>query len=403
MCFDLRYRVLGLSEIPRVGEIALERLGGRPHGELRIDCVIRAGVLPSRVEPDLPDVGVGHLRFGRARQRLDLGDGDSAADAQLPRHGEVDERRDRRAIVVRAGDAWIRDQRRECRITPILIEGRPLEARAQAFGAQLAALHPHAEAGILLDQFITMVDRDDWGDAEVAAADGEVHEGAPPLIRVIEQIGFHRREAQPSRRFPLVEDEQQADFAGAAAADHPPAHVVVRKRRSHLRFDLVDVLGSEGLADQRLHLGVQIGGDIALADSADLHALDQIAGIGVTASILIAHVRHDEHDADLARRHADDAHRGDVSRLLLFDPGRQFVEARAIEWSAGEPRDVFLEARTEATEVEPGYLRRGDDGAVGGIGRLRPCRQRHCEQSEHESGFGHARCGVQALRHYLTC
>ena len=248
-----------------------------------------------------------------------------------------------------------------------------------------------------------MVDRDDRGDAEVAAADGEVHEGAPPLIRVIEQIGFQRREAQPSRRFPLVEDEQQADFAGAAAADHPPAHVVVRKRRSHLRFDLVDVLGSEGLADQRLHLGVQIGGDIALADSADLHALDQIAGIGVAASILIAHVRHDEHDADLVRRHADDAHRGDVSRLLLFDPGRQFVEARAIEWSAGEPRDVFLEAGTEATEVEPGYLRRGDDGAVGGIGRLRPCRQRHSEQSEHESGFGHARCGVQALRHYLTC
>ena len=108
------------------------------------------------------------------------------------------------------------------------------------------------------------------------------------------------------------------------------------------------------------------GGDIALADAADLHALDQVAGIGVTASILIAHVRHDEHDADLARRHADDAHRGDVSRLLLFDPGRQLGEARAIEWSAGDPRDVFLEARTEAAEVEPGYLRRGDDGAVGG-------------------------------------
>ena len=227
-----------------------------------------------------------------------------------------------------------------------------------------------------------MVHRDDWGDAEVTAADGEVQEAAPPLIRVIEQTGFHRREAQPAGRFPLFEDEQQADFAGAAAADYPPAHVVVRKRRSHLRFDLVDVLGSKGLADQRLHLGVQIVGDIALADSADLDALDQIAGIGVTASILIAHVRHDEHDADLARRHADDAHRGDVSRLLLFDASRQFVEARAIEWSADQPRDVFLKAGAEATEIEPGDLRRGHDRAVGGIGRLRPCRQRHEEQSE---------------------
>ena len=76
-----------------------------PHGESRVDFVIRAGVTPSRVEPDLPDVGVGHLRFGREGQRLDLGDGDPAADAQLLCHGEIDERRDRRAFVVGAGDA----------------------------------------------------------------------------------------------------------------------------------------------------------------------------------------------------------------------------------------------------------------------------------------------------------
>ena len=50
---------------------------------------------------------VGIKRFGPARQRLDLGDGDSAADAQLSRHGEVDERRDRPAIVVRPGPAGL--------------------------------------------------------------------------------------------------------------------------------------------------------------------------------------------------------------------------------------------------------------------------------------------------------
>ena len=76
-------------------------------------------------------------------------------------------------------------------------------------------------------------------------------------------------------------------------------------------------------------------------------------------------------------------------------------QAHAIECSARNPGDAFPEFGTNATDVQPGHLRRGDAGTVGGIGRVH--RQRHGEQGEHESGFGHARCGVQALRHQLTC
>ena len=211
---------------------------------------------------------------------------------------------------------------------------------------------------------------------------------------MIEQIGLHRRETQPARGFPQVDDEQQPDFPRAAAADHPPAHVVIGKRRSHFRFDLVDVLRSERLAHQRLRLGVQSGG-VALADAVDLHALDQIARIGVTAPILIAHVRHTTRGPRRRRW------RRAPQRRIAAAPLRSGASSLRRARSSGRrrSRDVF-QARTETAEVERN-LRRGDDGAVE-IGRLRDVVHGTASRAS-TSGFGHVRSGLQALRHHLSC
>ena len=100
----------------------------------------------------------------------------------------------------------------------------------------------------------------------------------------------------------------------------------------------------------------------------------------------------DEEHAHLAVGVHDGAHGGDVSRPLFLDAGRQFVEPFLFEFRAGEVPDVLLKAGTQAIEIEPGHLRRGDDGAVGHRDALiRRRLRRGGQQRDEQAKCAHAR------------
>ena len=120
--------------------------------------------------------------------------------------------------------------------------------------------------------------------------------------------------------------------------------------------------------------------------------LDDIARVDVLVVAGLALAADDEEHARLAVGIHGGAYRGDVARPLFLDACRQLVEPLLFERRAGEAPDVLLKARTQPIEIEPGHLRRGDDGAVGHRDPL-ICRglRRGRQQRDEQAKCAHAR------------
>ena len=119
--------------------------------------------------------------------------------------------------------------------------------------------------------------------------------------------------------------------------------------------------------------------------------LDDVAGVDVVvATGLVLSAHHEEHAGLPARVH-DGAHRGDVVRPLGLEALGELVEQLLFQRCSREAADRFAKPWTQAIDVEPCDLRRGDDRAFGD-GRLLIGRglRRGDQQGGEESKCTHA-------------
>ena len=212
------------------------------------------------------------------------------------------------------------------------------------------------------------------------------------MVGVIEEVRSQRLEPQPVRRRLLARLEDEPDPAHFAPALDPPGHLVVRKIALQPLLQPIGVAGIETLSDQRLQVVSKRLRQLGVGHARDVGVLDDIARVDVLVVAGLALTADDEEHARLAVGIHDGAHRGDVARPLFLDACRQFVEPFLFELRAGEVPDVLLKAGTQAIEIEPGHLRRGDDGAVGHRDALiRRRLRRGGQQRDEQAKCAHAR------------
>src|SRR5262249_9481351 len=251
--------------------------------------------------------------------------------------------------------------RRDRRAAPRRIEHRPLEAGAQPSRAHAPRLEAQPAARILLDQIVGVVDRHDRREGDGAAAYAERELAAAPLIGVEERVAAQRLDPQPPRQLLPVRVVDDPDMTGLVAADDAPRDVVARQLAFQPLLQPIGLVGVEPLADQRLQIGAQRLGYVAIGDARDLDAIDQVAVVDV---VLIAPLPHDEGHPGLSIAH--DGSRGrHVAGPLGLDARRELVEPRLFHWRADERADVLTKTWTEPADVEAADVDRADGGAVG--------------------------------------
>src|SRR5262249_24297198 len=222
-----------------------------------------------------------------------------------------------------------------------------VEAGAEPSGAHAPRLEAQPAARILLDQIVGVVDRHERREADVAAAHAERDIAAPALIGVEERVAAQRLEPQPPRQLLPVRVVDDPDMTRLVAADDAPRDVVAPQLAFQPLLQPSGLVGVEPLADQRLQIGAQRLGYVAIGDARDLDAIDKVAVVDV---VLIAALAHDEGHARLSIVH--DGSRGrHVARPLGLDARRELVEPRLFQWRADERADVLTKTWTEPADV----------------------------------------------------
>ena len=292
------------------------------------------------------------------------------------------------AVAIRRGMPGSRSIAVSVAGLPGLIERRPLEAGAEPFRADLPRFEAHSEAGVLLDQIVAVVDRDDWCDAEVAAANGEIEIAAPSLIRVIQEFRLQRFEMKPSRRFAPAQLEDEPDMWLLAPSFDRRRDIVVGECLLQPGLQLFGFIRVEPSAGQRLQVVAQLLTDISFGDASDFDALDNVVSVDVGLAC------DDEDDSDFAVGIENGSNRRNESRLFGLNACGQEPKVFPQQRFADECGDVLLEAGTEPSEVEPRYLRRADCCPFGRFGDLSGGRQqRHDKKCGQQSESFHVGSG----------
>jgi hypothetical protein len=110
----------------------------------------------------------------------------------------------------------------------------------------------------------------------------------------------------------------------------------------------------EPLADQRLQPVPQRLADLAGGNAADLHTLDDVAGVDVLDEApIVADAGDEEDDARLTLRSGDGPHGGDDVGMLALDSRGQVSEALAVQRLAGQRLELAPKPRTQAVARQP--------------------------------------------------
>ena len=246
-------------------------------------------------------------------------------------------------------------------VTPILIEPGPLEARAEPPRSQLSRLEAQSPAGVLLDEVVRVVDGDDWREADVLVTDTEVQVASPALFGMKEPVRLQRDEVQPGGQLLLAGLVLEPDAADLAAAPDPARDVVAGELALQALLKPIGVAGIEALADERLQIVAERLRQLVVGQTRDASLLDDVARVDVVVAIGRVAAPHDEEHAGLAAGIHGGSHRGHVIRSLGFEAGGEYDEGRLLQRCLGEAADRVAKTGTQAIDIEPGDLRRGDD------------------------------------------
>ena len=213
---------------------------------------------------------------------------------------------------------------------------------------------------------VRVVEGEDRYEPDRPVTDVGVPDPPPPVVGVIEEVRSQpARTAASSAAVLLARVEDEPDAAHFAPALDPPGHLVVWKIVLQPLLQPIGAAGIQALADERLQVVSQRLRQLGVRNAGHVRVLDDVAGVDVLVVIGLGLAADDEEHARLAIRIDDGAHRCDVARPLLFDACRQLVEAFLLERRTGEALNVLPKAGAQPIGIEPGHLRRGDDGAVG--------------------------------------
>src|SRR6185295_10555857 len=186
LAVSLLVAIAGLPEVSFIEQVAVEAVDGSSQSVTRVQALTCVSICssPCVVSADPRNPRVCLLRVGRMCQRLHVGETHTAAEAHAWTEGKRDRWLERQSIAVGLRDAGRERERRECRVFPRLIEPSEVEAYAKLLGPDHAALETEPEAGVLLDQFVDVVEDHSSGEPVPAAraAHREVEHTAPPLL-----------------------------------------------------------------------------------------------------------------------------------------------------------------------------------------------------------------------------
>ena len=284
-------------------------------------------------------------------QRLHVGEahaaGQSHAGTESKRNGGLEGQ----SIAVRFGDARIEGERRERGILPRVIEPCEVQPDTKFFSPDLATLETKPEAGVLLDQFVDVVEHDASREPVTTAGAGhrEVQHTAPALLGVVDQLRSRRREWDPR----LLDDlEDDANPAAFRTFRNSSRDIASRQFFLETLLQSIGFVRVEALANELLKIVAELLTDVARRPL-EIHALDDVAGVDVFTEIgVLADACDEEDDVRFAVGADDAAHRRDHFGLLAFDARDELIESFAIERRTDQRVEFFLKSGTQAVRRE---------------------------------------------------